>query len=155
MARAVRRRSLARWPAAALVLALTMAATPTTAQTCGRGDFEQVVQEAASTLTSLNQKNKPAMQERLRKLRDKNSWTPDMFAKEAGPLVRDDTTDGFDKRSEELLARITAMGQDGATSEAPDCKLLGELKGAMQGLVEAQTQKWSYLFAKLDAALAK
>ena len=141
-----------------LLLALAVAVAlpaPAHAAACDRAEFEAVVQEAASVLTSLNQKNKPAMQDKLRQLRDKRGWTQAQFVTEAAPFVRDDQIDTYDKRSEELLNKISAMGQDGVTSAVADCKLLGELKGAMQGLVQAQQQKWTYLLGKLDAALGQ
>ena len=61
-----------------LLLALAVAVAlpaPAHAAACDRAEFEAVVQEAASVLTSLNQKNKPAMQDKLRQLRDKRGWT--------------------------------------------------------------------------------
>lgn len=138
-----------------VALAISAQALPAAGQSCAREDFEAVVQEAASVLTALNQKNKPAMQIKLRQLRDKRGWSPEQFMAEAAPYVRDERTDAYDKRSEELLSKITAMGQDGASSDVADCKLLAELRATMLGLVKAQQEKWDYLFAKLDAALTQ
>jgi hypothetical protein len=134
---------------------LLASAAPAWSETCGRTEFEAVVQEASSVLSGLNQKNKPAMQDRLRQLRDKRGWTAEQFSIEAAAYVRDERTDTLDKRSEELLAKISAMGDAGAgAATAADCKLLADLKAAMQGLVKAQTEKWAHIFAKLDAALS-
>lgn len=131
---------------------LLLAITEARAQTCGRPEFETVVQEAASVLTALNNQNKPSMHDKLRKLRDKRGWSSEQFLKEAEPFVRDAKIEAYDKRSEELLGKISSLG---ATGEAADCKLLGELRQSMQALVKTQQDKWAYLFGKLDEAIGQ
>lgn len=138
-----------------LGLVLLLAASPAMAQTCARTEFEAVVEQAAGALAGLNQKNKPAMQAKLRQLREKRGWSQDQFMREAAPFVKDPEIEGFDKRSEELLGRIATLGQGGSETGEPDCRLLAELQAAMAGLVEAQQQKWAYMFRKLDGALAE
>lgn len=133
--------------AAAIWLALSTAAR---AETCARADFEAVVDEASATLVALTQKNTPVFQAKLRTLRTKRAWTQEQLIQEGAPLVRDDTIAGFDKRSEELLAKINSQGGNTA-----DCKVLAELRGAMAALLETQTAKWTYMFDKIDKELAK
>ena len=124
-------------------------------QVCAKADFEAVVDDAAGALRDLNMQNKPAFQEKLRQLKDKRGWSHDAFLKEAAPFVRDDKIAGFDQDSERLLTDISTLGQEGADAATPDCALLADLKARMQTLVDTQTAKWTYMFAKLDAALAQ
>ncbi len=131
-------------------------ATPGAApQVCAKADFEAVVDEAAGSLRDLNMQNKPAFQEKLRQLKDKRGWSHDEFLKEAAPFVRDDKIAVFDQESEQLLNDISTLGQEGADAATPDCALLVELRSRMKTLVDTQTAKWTYMFEKLDAALAQ
>jgi hypothetical protein len=125
------------------------------AQGCTKAEFENVVDVAAAALRDLNAKNKPAFQEKLRELKDKRGWSHDQFLKEAAPFVRDDKIAVFDQQSERLLSDISSQGQEGADAKTPDCALLLELRARMKVLVKTQTDKWVYMFQKLDAALAK
>lgn len=142
------------------LLALSLAA-PAHAQDaaapaqCAKADFEAVVDEAAAALRDLTFKNKPAFQEKLRVLKEKRGWTHDQFLKEAAPFVRDDKIAVFDQDSERLLSDISTQGQEGAEAKTPDCALLLELRARMNVLVKTQSAKWSYMFQKLDAALAQ
>jgi hypothetical protein len=122
---------------------------------CAKADFEAVVDEAAGALRDLNLQNKPAFQEKLRQLKDKRGWSHDAFLKEAAPFVRDDKIAVYDQESERLLADISTLGQEGAEAPTPDCTLLTGLKTRMQTLVDTQTAKWTYMFQKLDTALAQ
>jgi hypothetical protein len=124
-------------------------------QECAKADFEAVVDEAAAALRDLNMKNKPAFQDKLRQLKDKRGWSHDQFLKEGTQFVRDENIEVFDQDSERLLSDISAQGQEGAEAKTPDCALLLELRARMNVLVETQTSKWSYMFEKLDAALAQ
>jgi hypothetical protein len=142
--------------AAALLLALLGAAPVAVPQTaaCAKGDFEAVVNEAGVALRALNTKNTPLFQGKLRQLKDKRKWSNDQFLKEAEPLVRDETIAGYDKTSEELVARITQAGQTEVPA-APDCALLAELRTVLKTLVETQQAKWAQMFAKIEKELAK
>ena len=71
------------------------------------------------------------------------------------PFVRDEKIGEFDERSEDLLARINGAGSGAQSASSADCKVLEELRGNMAALVDAQTSKWAYMFAKIDAELAK
>ena len=122
---------------------------------CQRAEFEAVVDDAAAALRDLNLKNKPDFQEKLRQLKDKRRWSHDEFLKEAAPFVRDDKIAVFDQDSERLLSDISSLGQEGAEAKTPDCALLHELRARMKVLVDTQAAKWSYMFEKLNAALAQ
>ena len=69
--------------------------------------------------------------------------------------MRDDKIADFDQKSDELLSAISTMGEEGATAKAPDCALLLELRARMKLLVQTQTEKWTYMFDKLDGELWK
>ena len=125
------------------------------APACSKADFETVVDEAAGALRALARANTPQFQAKLRQLRDKRGWSDDRFLTEAEPLVRDEKIAGFDRRSQELLTRITSAGEGAAQSGMGNCALLGELRGAMQVLVETQTAKWAYMFDKIEGELRK
>ncbi len=122
---------------------------------CTRADFEAVVDEAAAALRDLNLKNRPVFQEKLRGLKDKRGWSHDKFLKQAVPFVKDDKIEVYDQSSAELLDAISRMGQEGAEAATPDCALLEDLRERMAQLVAIQTEKWTYMFAKLEAELVK
>lgn len=128
---------------------------PASAVECARADFEAVVDEAAAALRDLNLKNRPAFQEKLRGLKDKRGWSHDEFLREAVPFVKDDKIEVYDQSSAELLDAISSMGQEGAEAATPDCALLEDLRGRMAELVAIQTEKWTYMFGKLEAEMAK
>jgi len=138
-----------------LALSLLLVRQPAAAQDpgCARGDFEAVVDDAASALRDLNNTNRPVFQEKLRQLKDKNGWSHDQFMVAAAPYVRDDTIAVYDSKAQDLLADIATLGQEGAEAKTPDCALLSELKARMKVLVDTQTEKWAYMFKKLDGAL--
>ncbi len=136
-------------------LAGSLAAASPAAQACQRADFEAVVDDAAAALRDLNLKNRPTFQDKLRTLKDKRAWSHDEFMKQAAPFVADDKIAEYDQASTDLLTAISTMGQEGADAATPDCALLAELRARMARLVETQTAKWTYMFGKLDAELAK
>jgi hypothetical protein len=143
---------------AVLFAGLIAAAHPAGAQdtaSCAKTEFEGAVDEAAASLRDLNNKNRPDFQERLRKLKDKRGWDNDQFLKEAAPFVKDDAIEVFDTKTNDLLAEISSMGQEGATANVPDCEVLAKLRTQMALLVDTQVAKWAYMFKKLDDELAK
>ena len=142
--------------AAALLLALLGAVGVASPQTpaCAKADFEAVVKEAGAVLHDLNAKNTPLFQGKLRQLKDKRSWSDEQFLKEAAPFVRDETIAGYDKKSEELVTRITGGGSQ-AEAAAPDCALFAGLRADLKLLVDTQTAKWTHMFAKIEKELAK
>lgn len=148
---------MGKWALVLFALLLVLVREPAEAQEagCARGDFEAVVDNAASALRDLNNANRPSFQEKLRELKDKNGWDHDQFMVAAAPFVRDDAIAVFDTKSQDLLAAIATLGQEGAEAKTPDCAVLAELKGRMQILVETQTEKWTYMFTKLDHALTQ
>ncbi len=121
---------------------------------CTREDFETVVDQAAAALRDLNLKNKPALQEKLRQLKAKRGWSEDQFLQEAAPFVKDDRIDELDQRTQGLLQRIAAMGDEGSAAATPDCNLFATLRAHMNILVDTQNEKWTYMFRKIDAELA-
>ena len=131
------------------------AAPDDAAKECAKADFEAVVDDAAAALRDLNLKNKPDFQEKLRQLKDKRGWSHDRFMTEAAPYVRDAKIAVFDQESEQLLNDISSLGQEGADAKTPDCALLHELRARMKVLVDTQQAKWTYMFEKLNAALAQ
>jgi hypothetical protein len=129
--------------------------TPALADTCDRAEFEAAVTTASATLRDLTAEKKPAFQEKLRALMTKRGWTYDQFVKEAGPLVTDDKVSAYDQASADLLSKINRMGEAGRSDASPDCAVLNDLRATMAALVATQTEKWAYLFTKLDAESAR
>jgi hypothetical protein len=121
---------------------------------CTKTDFETVVDQSAAALRDLNLQNRPRFQEKLRALRDKKSWSQDQFLKEAVPFVKDEQIDAFDRKTSELLTKITSMGDEGSAAATPDCNLYQGLRANMSALVDTQNAKWTYMFNKIDAALS-
>lgn len=138
-----------------VLLAAAGAAPSVKAQSCQRGDFEAVVDQASATLRELAQKNTPLFQAKLRGLKGKRAWSHEQFLKDGAGFVRDDRITELDEKSEALLARINQGGDGGGGGTSPDCRLLDDLRGSMRALVETQLAKWAYMFAKIDAELAK
>ena len=138
-------------------MAMSSSASPLRAepQACAKTEFEAVVEEAAGGLRELNARNKPSFQEKLTKLKDKRGWDHQQFLQEAAPFVRDDKIADFDQKSDELLSAISMMGDEGAAAKAPDCALLLELRARMKLLVQTQSEKWTYMFDKIDGELWK
>ncbi len=124
-------------------------------ETCARTDFEAAVDEAGAKLRDMTQTNTPQFQGQLRQLKEKRGWSQDQFLKEAAPFVRDERIAALDEQSESLLIRINSLGQEGGSAAAPDCKLLGEVRATMTGLVRAQEAKWAYMFQKIGLELSK
>ena len=107
------------------------------------------------TLREMTNRNTPEFQEKLRALKEKRGWSTEEFVKAAAPLVADDRIAGFDQKSAEFLMKINNFGGEGASTAAPDCRLLEALRASMTQLVDTQTQKWAYMFGKLEAEMAK
>jgi hypothetical protein len=147
------------WCAVVLVLLLAplgaSRAAWSQAAACAKADFEAVVNAAGTALKELAQQNTPVFQAKLLKLKDKRSWSNDEFKNQVEPLVRDETTTGFDKKSEELVARITGSGKADTEPAAPNCTLLTGLQADLKLLVETQQAKWTHVLAKVDQELAK
>jgi hypothetical protein len=139
-------------PAAPAAPETTPAAPPAT---CSKTEFESAVDHAAESLRDLNNKNRPEFQAKLRKLKEKRGWNDNQFLQEAAPFVKDDEITVFDDKSNELLASISSMGQEGANAKEPDCAVLSELRNLMTVLIETQGTKWAYMFKKLDDEIAK
>ncbi|MCB1505073.1 MAG: hypothetical protein KDJ47_08865 [Hyphomicrobiaceae bacterium] len=136
-----------------LPAALLLGVLAPKAAACERADFEAVVDQAGAALRDLNQKNRPAFQEKLRELKEKRGWTHDQFLKEAVPYVKDDQIEVYDRTTNELLDEISSQGQEGAEAKTPDCALLADLRSRMDKLVTTQTTKWTYMFEKLQKDL--
>lgn len=130
-------------------------ASPEVPQSCVKSEFESAVDEAAAKLRDLNNTHRPAFQAKLRQLKEKRGWNDDQFMKEAAPFVKDQEISVYDDKTNELLASISTIGQEGANASEPNCKMLSDLRGLMGVLVETQGSKWSYMFQKLDGELAK
>jgi hypothetical protein len=144
---------------ATVVLLLTLSSAGPAALSqgaaCAKEDFEAVVNAAGAALRDLAQQNTPVFQAKLRQLKDKRSWSNDEFIKQAEPLVRDERIADFDKKSEELVARITGGGGRSDAEPAPDCSVLTGLQADLKRLVETQQAKWTHMLAKVEQELAK
>ncbi len=128
---------------------------PTVPETCAKTEFESAVDHAAEVLRDLNNKNRPVFQAKLRQLKEKRAWNDSQFLKEAEPFVRDEQITIFDGKTNDLLSSISSLGREGANAPEPNCTMLSELRARMQELIETQTQKWAYMFQKIDGAIAQ
>jgi len=142
------------WRSIAIVLLMaSVCPVAAHAETCTREDFEAVVDDAAAALNQLNAKHKPDFQAQLRELKEKHGWDHATFMREAAPFVQDEQIAKYDQETADYLARISSLGEEGATAVKPDCKLLVEVRATMEGLVAAQKAKWTYMFEKIGQAL--
>ncbi len=151
-----------RWDAIVVVGLLTAAfAVPARAQSpvaaggpaCGKPEFESVVESAAASLRDLNSRNAPGFQDKLRLLRERQKWSADDFMAKAATYVQDERIAAYDQRANDLLTQVNTMGEAGAASTSPDCKLLGDLRATMKALIDTQIEKWAYMFAKIERGL--
>lgn len=140
------------WPVAAQEAPAASEAAP---DTCTKVEFESAVDHAAEQLRDLNNRNRPEFQGKLRQLKEKRGWDDNTFLKEAAPFVKDERISVYDAKTNELLASISSLGQEGANAPEPNCAMLSELRGRMQVLIETQDEKWRYMFDKLDTEIAK
>ena len=139
----------------ALAWATIASAQSAVQEPCARGEFESVVDDAGEILRTLNQKNSPAFQAKLRALKDKRGWSHDQFLAEGTRFVRDEKIAAFEEKSATLLAKINGAGGDVVKTTGGDCARLADLKADMSALVGIQNEKWMYMFATIDAALAQ
>ncbi len=143
------------WGLATIWLAVSAAAQGTPAATggCAKQEFEAVVEGAAGALRDLNARNAPGFQDKLRLLRDRRKWSAEEFMDKAAPFVQDERIAGYDQRSTDLLSKLNTMGEAGAASDTPDCRLLEDLRGTMKSLIDTQIEKWAYMFGKIERGL--
>ena len=124
------------------------------AAACKREDFEEIVEQATTAPRTSASQNRPGFQEQLRLLREKRGWSHEEFVTAAAPFVRDDNIITLDQKSARLLADINRLGEGASrVASEPDCSLLAPLRTSLDGMVAAQTEKWRYMFAKIDAEL--
>ncbi len=137
-------------------MAAAQEAAPAAAgEVCAKSEFESAVDETAEKLRELNNTHRPTFQAKLRQLKEKRGWSNDQFLKEAAPFVKDDRITVYDDKTNDLLASISTMGQEGANASEPNCKMLADLRAMMGVLIETQSAKWTYMFEKLDGALGR
>lgn len=141
----------------ALLLLMLAAAQPARAAevVCTRDDFAAVVDEAGDALRKLTGENTPRFQARLRVLKERMSWDDEEFLSEARPFVQNERVSAYDEIANGFLANINRLGNDGSGQSVPDCRLLIELRGHLFGLVETLKAKWTYMFGKLEQAMAQ
>jgi hypothetical protein len=152
----------------ALILALPFASGAALAENCDQTAFSAVVDDARNRLETLNAENKQEFQHKLGELREKRGWSDDDFVKNARPLVQDAEIASYDARHQELLARVSNIGQAEqsvaslagiAPSAEQDsdkrCVMLEELRGLMGKVIENTRAKWVYMQGKTEAALTQ
>lgn len=137
-----------------VVIPSAVAGSATAPASCTREDFEDVVDEAGNKLRDLNRENKPKFQDQLRRLKDARGWDHTTFLEQAKPFVSDDAITDFDRSSSQLLSEIASLGSVNASETEPDCAVLVELRARMTVLVKTQSEKWTYMFTKLNKALS-
>lgn len=139
---------------AAIVLSAVMGLPGTAmAGSCSKDDFAAVVDEASAVLRKLNDDNTPRFQAGLRQLKEKKGWSDADFIANARPFVQDDTIQTYDEGAAQLLVQINTLG-DTSGAAVPDCAVLTKLKESMSRLVVGMEGKWTYMFKKLQDALA-
>ena len=62
---------------------------------------------------------------------------------------------GYDDQSSGFLARIEQLGAEGLSAASPDCTRLDEVRQSMKSLVAVQKAKWTYMFERISAELAR
>jgi hypothetical protein len=118
---------------------------------CTGDDFAKAVDEAGASLRAFNLESAPKLQARLRQLREQKGWPEGEHESAALESLRDERTAALDAKSNDLLARIDALGRP--PSGPPDCAKLEELKAAGAELMGVMRAKNAHLLNKIAAEL--
>ena len=136
----------------AAALAFAGAASVRPASACTGDDFGKAVDGAGADLRAFNLEHAPKLQARLRQLREKKGWPESEHEVKALEYLGDRRTAELDAKSNDLLAKIDALGRP--PSGQPDCAKLDELKATGVELMGVMRAKNSHLMAKIAAELA-
>ena len=140
-----------------LALALALASSPASAETCTVDSFGDAVDASAAELRAFSAETQPKLKAKLQALRDHKQWTDPDFETKGLKLVHDAKLDAFDAEASELLSKIDTLGTPDSTGTAADtsCASLSDLKAASSELMAVMRAKSAYLISKIDREIGK
>jgi hypothetical protein len=119
---------------------LALLALRGSAGACTREDFAKAVTGAGAALRKLNAENAPRLQAKMLELKTKMGWPDAGYEAKAYEALQDERVAAFDAGTNDLLARIDALGTVEAAA-APDCSRLPELEASsieLQATIKAK-----------------
>ncbi len=135
-------------------LLFASAAPGAVAATCTAEDFAAAVDRSGSSLRAFNETALPALQEKLKQLKERRGWSDAEYEDKGLGNLRDARSNQFDTDAEELIVKIDTLGRP-PPDKAPDCSKLTELDAASLELLAVMKAKSAYVISKVDAALAE
>lgn len=143
------------WVLALMALALVAPATAHAAdRSCSRADIADAVDRTGAALRRINSETFPALQAKMRQLKDLKGWSDSDYQEQAAMLLQDTRTEQLDVQANELLARIDVIGSEKVDGPVA-CQRLDELEAVMTELSVVMRTKASYAAGRLDAMIAE
>ena len=124
------------------------------AQTCTSEQFAATVDKAGANLRRITSESAPALQSRMRRLKELRGWSETDYEEKAYALLGDQRIADFDTQMSDLVQRMDTLGAN-QPGEAPDCSRVPELEAAgleLQATVKART---AFMIQRLDALVAE
>jgi hypothetical protein len=123
-------------------------------RSCTRGDIADAIDRTGESLRKINSDTFPALQAKMRQLRDLKRWSEADYQEQAAMLLQDARTEQLDVQSNDLLARIDSIGVERVEGVVA-CQRLDELEAITSELSVVMRTKASYATARLDAMIAE
>lgn len=138
----------------ALAMAIALSGHEAAARTCTRADIGDSVDHVGGLLRKINADTFPAIQEKMRQLKDLKGWSETDYQEQAAMLLQDARTEQLDAQSNDLLMRIDSIGSE-KVDGADACARLDELEATTTELSVVMRTKASYALTRLDAMIAE
>jgi len=138
--------------AVALAVAAALAGYEAAARTCTRADIGDGVDHVGGLLRKINADTFPAIQEKMRQLKELKGWSESDYQEQAATLLQDARTEQLDSQSNDLLMRIDSIGSE-KLDGADVCARLDELEAATTELGVVMRAKATYALTRLDAMI--
>ena len=132
-----------------LSLMVAALAVPTQAQECQKDNLAVAVDKAGDQLRVLTKDTQPKIEAAMRQLKVKRGWSEADYEEKSYEALQDDKVTAFDTSANELLAKIDALGQSGASATVP-CNRIADVEAAgieLQATIRAKTK---YVLARLE-----
>jgi hypothetical protein len=141
----------------ALVAGLVVCGAPSgwaADRSCTRGDIADAIDRTGETLRKINADTFPALQAKMRQLKDIKGWSEADYQEQAAMLLQDARTEQLDVQSNDFLARIDSIGVE-RVEGAVACQRLDELEAITTELSVVMRTKASYATGRLEAMIAE
>jgi hypothetical protein len=123
-------------------------------RSCTRGDIADAIDRTGETLRKINADTFPALQAKMRQLKEIKGWSEADYQEQAAMLLQDTRTEQLDVQSNDLLARIDSIGVERVEGVVA-CQRLDELEAITTELSVVMRTKASYASGRLEAMIAE